>query len=378
MVSFQCQACGDVIKKPKLDQHHGRCGAGFDCIDCHTSFLTPASYKGHTQCISEAEKYQKALYKGPKVNAIRGGRGGGRGGGVYQAQRRPIPNQATGANDTPLGTPSRMSPVTTPPIVSPPPAPASRPVTEGNPQSLQTPAPDEKRKPKKKMATVDAKEQVQAPVNSTAIEPASTSIPSSPVKPLGESTDTPKKKKSKKDKKSKNVQVEGADEAKMDVDGDSAPVPEGKQEKKRKRKSKAANVEAVEAPDQQGKKSEKENNTAEDESLQSKGEEKSKKRKRSGEEGDENAGEVAVAEKKKRKDKSKKAEKDADMSAADQSQKSEVKAEEKHDGSKRMDPDAMDICEDAAAPTKEKKKEKKEKKEKKSKKLKGSGDANAV
>ncbi|KAF8418232.1 hypothetical protein L210DRAFT_2448371 [Boletus edulis BED1] len=66
MVSFQCHTCGDVVKKPKLDQHHGRCYAGFDCIDCSVSFHTPAEYKSHTSCISEAEKYQKSLYDGPK------------------------------------------------------------------------------------------------------------------------------------------------------------------------------------------------------------------------------------------------------------------------------------------------------------------------
>ncbi|KAI4526877.1 hypothetical protein K525DRAFT_188061, partial [Schizophyllum commune Loenen D] len=59
--------CGDVVKKPKLDQHSSRCGGGFDCIDCSTSFHTPAQWKPHTSCITEAEKYQKGLYKGPKV-----------------------------------------------------------------------------------------------------------------------------------------------------------------------------------------------------------------------------------------------------------------------------------------------------------------------
>ncbi|TFL04563.1 hypothetical protein BDV98DRAFT_524733, partial [Pterulicium gracile] len=59
--------CGDIIKKPKLDQHRTRCHSGFDCIDCSTTFHTPAEYKTHTQCISEAEKYQKSLYKGPKT-----------------------------------------------------------------------------------------------------------------------------------------------------------------------------------------------------------------------------------------------------------------------------------------------------------------------
>ncbi|KAF9236347.1 hypothetical protein BU15DRAFT_50180, partial [Melanogaster broomeanus] len=59
--------CGDVVKKPKLDQHRGRCNSGFDCIDCSVTFNTPTEYKGHTSCISEAEKYQKGLYNGPKT-----------------------------------------------------------------------------------------------------------------------------------------------------------------------------------------------------------------------------------------------------------------------------------------------------------------------
>ncbi|TEB28480.1 hypothetical protein FA13DRAFT_1633181, partial [Coprinellus micaceus] len=59
--------CGDVVKKPKLDQHSWKCHSGFDCIDCSKSFNSSAEWKGHTSCISEAEKYQGALYKGPKV-----------------------------------------------------------------------------------------------------------------------------------------------------------------------------------------------------------------------------------------------------------------------------------------------------------------------
>jgi len=131
-----------VVKKPKLDQHRTRCHGGFDCIDCSTTFNSPAEYKGHTSCISEAEKYQKGLYKGPRTGESapknnyppqptsdpypgsssswgrggfggrggRGGRGGfgGRGGWGQPSAR------ATGANDTPLGTPNRRSPVTQP------------------------------------------------------------------------------------------------------------------------------------------------------------------------------------------------------------------------------------------------------------------------
>ncbi|KAI9284884.1 LYAR-type C2HC zinc finger-domain-containing protein [Umbelopsis sp. AD052] len=65
MVSFQCDACCDVVKKPKLDQHRQRCWATFTCIDCSTTFQNN-DYKSHTSCISEAEKYEKSVYKGPK------------------------------------------------------------------------------------------------------------------------------------------------------------------------------------------------------------------------------------------------------------------------------------------------------------------------
>ncbi|KZT59202.1 hypothetical protein CALCODRAFT_408644, partial [Calocera cornea HHB12733] len=61
-----CDSCGDTIKKPKLDQHYSRCGSSVTCLDCSTTFYGPAEWKGHTSCITEAEKYQKALYKGPK------------------------------------------------------------------------------------------------------------------------------------------------------------------------------------------------------------------------------------------------------------------------------------------------------------------------
>ncbi|KAM3584473.1 hypothetical protein VKS41_003286 [Umbelopsis sp. WA50703] len=65
MVSFQCDGCCDVVKKPKLDQHRQRCWATFTCIDCSTTFQNQ-DYKSHTSCISEAEKYEKSVYKGPK------------------------------------------------------------------------------------------------------------------------------------------------------------------------------------------------------------------------------------------------------------------------------------------------------------------------
>ncbi|ORY23051.1 hypothetical protein BCR39DRAFT_550169 [Naematelia encephala] len=65
MVSFQCDGCADTVKKPKLDQHRQRCWASFTCLDCSTTFQGQ-TYKSHTSCVTEAEKYQGALYKAPK------------------------------------------------------------------------------------------------------------------------------------------------------------------------------------------------------------------------------------------------------------------------------------------------------------------------
>ncbi|GEQ71571.1 hypothetical protein JCM33374_g5256 [Metschnikowia sp. JCM 33374] len=64
MVSFSCEVCNDTMTKKKLDQHRQRCyDAYFTCIDCSVTFVG-TDYRNHTQCISEAEKYEKSLYKG--------------------------------------------------------------------------------------------------------------------------------------------------------------------------------------------------------------------------------------------------------------------------------------------------------------------------
>ncbi|KAI8322262.1 hypothetical protein GQ54DRAFT_242102, partial [Martensiomyces pterosporus] len=58
MVSFVCNYCQQTLKKPKLDQHTQRCHyASFSCIDCGVDFAG-TSYRQHTACISEAEKYE--------------------------------------------------------------------------------------------------------------------------------------------------------------------------------------------------------------------------------------------------------------------------------------------------------------------------------
>ncbi|KAF8543642.1 LYAR-type C2HC zinc finger-domain-containing protein, partial [Trichophaea hybrida] len=62
-IPVNCEACNDVVKKPKLDAHKSRCrNAVFTCIDCSTTF-NGTDYRSHTSCISEDQKYQGALYR---------------------------------------------------------------------------------------------------------------------------------------------------------------------------------------------------------------------------------------------------------------------------------------------------------------------------
>ncbi|KAF2749618.1 hypothetical protein M011DRAFT_397486 [Sporormia fimetaria CBS 119925] len=66
MVSFSCEGCGDVLTKKKLDPHRNRCyGATFTCIDCMVHFQG-TSYRSHTSCMTEDQKYQGKLYREKK------------------------------------------------------------------------------------------------------------------------------------------------------------------------------------------------------------------------------------------------------------------------------------------------------------------------
>ncbi|KAL9224234.1 hypothetical protein vseg_000294 [Gypsophila vaccaria] len=57
MVWFQCEACGEELKKPKLPNHFRICSAyKLSCIDCGVTF-DQRTVQSHTQCITEAEKY---------------------------------------------------------------------------------------------------------------------------------------------------------------------------------------------------------------------------------------------------------------------------------------------------------------------------------
>ncbi|KAK1143617.1 hypothetical protein N8T08_006227 [Aspergillus melleus] len=73
MVSFSCEACGDILTKKKLDPHRNQCrGATFTCIDCMVHFQG-TQYRAHTSCMTEAQKYEGALYKEkPKKNQRNG------------------------------------------------------------------------------------------------------------------------------------------------------------------------------------------------------------------------------------------------------------------------------------------------------------------
>ncbi|KAK6944786.1 Zinc finger, C2H2, LYAR-type [Dillenia turbinata] len=57
MVWFQCEDCGENLKKPKLANHFRICYASkLSCIDCGETF-GQQTVQGHNQCITEAEKY---------------------------------------------------------------------------------------------------------------------------------------------------------------------------------------------------------------------------------------------------------------------------------------------------------------------------------
>lgn len=65
MVFFVCEGCNETMKKNQVDKHAARCKSchAVTCVDCSVSFYGN-DYVAHTTCVSEAEKYEKTLYKG--------------------------------------------------------------------------------------------------------------------------------------------------------------------------------------------------------------------------------------------------------------------------------------------------------------------------
>ena len=60
---FQCEDCGDTLKKPKVKGHAAHCSASrFSCVDCLQVF-DRWSVQAHTTCVTEHEKYALSITK---------------------------------------------------------------------------------------------------------------------------------------------------------------------------------------------------------------------------------------------------------------------------------------------------------------------------
>ena len=71
---FTCNACGVSVKKNRVDKHWQTECPGCEvlsCMDCGKDFYGD-EYAAHTSCVTEAEKYQGALFKGEKGGHTKG------------------------------------------------------------------------------------------------------------------------------------------------------------------------------------------------------------------------------------------------------------------------------------------------------------------
>ncbi|KAK4561038.1 hypothetical protein LTR86_004993 [Recurvomyces mirabilis] len=128
MVSFSCENCGDVLTKKKLDPHRNQCrGASFTCLDCMVHFYG-TEYRSHTSCISEAQKYQGALYRDKKGGNKRKSINGHQDNDNSQAM---IPRNAY-VEDAPEGEDSQAVAI----VDVPPRAPTPPPAHEALPENI--------------------------------------------------------------------------------------------------------------------------------------------------------------------------------------------------------------------------------------------------
>jgi cell growth-regulating nucleolar protein len=70
MVFFVCDYCNETLKKNQVEKHCFKCRScnSVTCVDCSVTFFEN-DYAAHIVCISEAEKYEKSLFKAKtKVN----------------------------------------------------------------------------------------------------------------------------------------------------------------------------------------------------------------------------------------------------------------------------------------------------------------------
>ena len=67
MVYFVCMQCQETLKRNAVDKHCLRCRSCWDlcCVDCNKIF-SGEDFRKHVTCISEAERYQGALYRPKK------------------------------------------------------------------------------------------------------------------------------------------------------------------------------------------------------------------------------------------------------------------------------------------------------------------------
>ncbi|KAI6002924.1 hypothetical protein EDD15DRAFT_2225466 [Pisolithus albus] len=247
MVSFQCSGCGDIVKKPKLDTHYARCHAPVDCIDCSTTFQIPAEFKSHTSCITEAEKYQKGLYKGPKVKQDQKqsrvkGKANGNGEQMKideqardQTKEQPEKGDSAGAEDSAPAAPEPSKPSN------------SSEETTANTTSTKKPK-DKKRKEKKSKSkdTTDMDTSKVAP-SATIADSAPLTTPASAekvVEPTGQKTQ--KETEGANIEESENVAMKDGD-TKVDrkVEAEGGEKTEAKKSKRKKHKQKISDAAAA-------------------------------------------------------------------------------------------------------------------------------------
>ena len=67
MVFFVCEGCNESLKKSQVDSHASRCSSchSVTCVDCNITFPGD-TYRSHTSCVSEAERYERTVYRGVK------------------------------------------------------------------------------------------------------------------------------------------------------------------------------------------------------------------------------------------------------------------------------------------------------------------------
>ena len=74
MVFFVCEGCNESLKKNQVDTHANRCRTchAVTCVDCNVTFPGD-TYRSHTSCVTEAERYEKTVYRGVRKADADGG-----------------------------------------------------------------------------------------------------------------------------------------------------------------------------------------------------------------------------------------------------------------------------------------------------------------